>query len=135
MPHGPPEMSLPTTFAFADFGPVTNIPRLPERLTSLERILVPGAFSTYAPTQSLMRSFPAIVVLTLPLLTSIAFSPPVMLLITFFATVVLREPSVTTIPPALVLGLPITSFLATVVLMLLTPTMIPPATLPMTRFP
>src|SRR5215210_5028573 len=135
MPHAPPEMSLPTTFALADFWPATTVPAKPERLTSLERILVPGASTLNTPSQLPMRSFPAMVVLVLSKMTSIAFSPSGMLLTTLFTTLVLREPSVTTIPPALVLGLAITSFLAIVVLMLLTPTMIPPATLPMTRFP
>ena len=62
MPHAPPEMLLPTTFAFAGFGPAMKVPTIPERLISLERILVPGESMTNTPTQLPMRSFPAIVV-------------------------------------------------------------------------
>src|ERR687890_2400767 len=43
MPHGPPEMRLPTTLAslLARPGPKMAMPVLPKRLTSLETILVP----------------------------------------------------------------------------------------------
>src|SRR5215211_8524088 len=58
MPHGPPEMLLPTTFAFADFWPTTTVPTKPERLISLERIFVPGESTTSTPTQLPTRSFP-----------------------------------------------------------------------------
>src|SRR5918998_4021589 len=46
MPHAPPEMLLPTTFAFTGFGPPKKIPAKLERLISLERILVPVVFSS-----------------------------------------------------------------------------------------
>ena len=46
MPNAAPEMLLPTTFAFADFWPITIVPATPERLISLERIFVPGASTT-----------------------------------------------------------------------------------------
>src|SRR3712207_4443105 len=63
MPHGPPEMLLPTTFAFTGFGPAIKIPAKPERLISLERILVPVVIcSTNTPAPLPMRSFPATVV-------------------------------------------------------------------------
>src|ERR671913_858551 len=51
MPHGPPEMLLPTTFAFAGFGPNMEMPVLPERLMSLERILVPVELRITVPTK------------------------------------------------------------------------------------
>src|SRR5215218_4730762 len=52
MPHGPPEMLLPTTFAFTGFGPAMKIPTILERLISLERILVPVVFwSPNTPSQ------------------------------------------------------------------------------------
>src|SRR5829696_3338159 len=73
MPHAPPEMLLPTTLAslLARSGPKMTMPVSPERLMSLERILVPVEFSMTTPTQLSMRSFPAIVVST-PSVTSIA---------------------------------------------------------------
>src|SRR5918998_5290554 len=49
MPHALPEMLLPTTFAFASFGPNMRIPDLPERIMSLERIFVPGESKTLMP--------------------------------------------------------------------------------------
>src|SRR5215211_6228072 len=51
MPHGPPEMLLPTTFAFAGFGPKMEMPVLPERLMSLETILVPVESRISVPTK------------------------------------------------------------------------------------
>src|SRR5215204_2484300 len=64
MPHGPPEMLLPTTFAFADFWPpATTVPTIPERLISLERIFVPGESRTNTPAPLPTRSFPAMVVI------------------------------------------------------------------------
>src|SRR5829696_2615693 len=96
MPHAPPEMLLPTTLAslLARSGPKMTMPVSPERLMSLERILVPVEsritvpttvlsvmslerilvpveFSRTTPTQLSMRSLPAIVVST-PSVTSIA---------------------------------------------------------------
>src|SRR5919107_922498 len=54
MPHGPPEMRLPTTLAslLARPGPKMAMPVLPERLTSLERILVLGESTTNMPSPS-----------------------------------------------------------------------------------
>src|SRR5215204_6215780 len=51
MPHAPPEMLLPTTLAslLARSGPKMTMPVSPERLMSLERILVPVDFSTSMP--------------------------------------------------------------------------------------
>ena len=54
MPHAPPEMLLPTTFALlARSGPKRKIPVLPERLMSLERILVPVDSTTSTPRREL----------------------------------------------------------------------------------
>src|SRR5215212_9991939 len=50
MPHTPPEMLLPTTFASWDFWPATNVPMMPKRLITLERILVPGESTMYTPS-------------------------------------------------------------------------------------
>src|SRR5919107_4255726 len=55
MPHGPPEMLLPTTFKFADFWPTTIVPTIPERLISLERIFVAGESKTSTPTPRCLR--------------------------------------------------------------------------------
>src|SRR5687768_8510987 len=57
MPHGPPEMLLPTTLAslLARSGPKMAMPVSPERLMSLETILVPGESSTNMPSNSLRR--------------------------------------------------------------------------------
>src|SRR5919107_2206120 len=55
MPNPPPEMLLPTTFAFADFWPTTIVPAIPERLISLERIFVAGESKTSTPTPRCLR--------------------------------------------------------------------------------
>src|SRR5918999_36651 len=57
MPHAPPEMLLPTTLAslLARSGPKMTMPESPERLMSLETILVPGESSTNMPSNSLRR--------------------------------------------------------------------------------
>src|SRR5829696_8024783 len=96
MPHAPPEMLLPTTFAFADFWPITKVPKIPERLISLERILVPGESTMNTPAQLPMRSFPAMVVSMLSK-ASIALWPSGMFLTSFFTTVV-RELKKTPMP-------------------------------------
>src|SRR5215218_6276189 len=156
MPHGPPEMRLPTTLAslLARPGPKMVMPVLPERLTSLERILVPVESKipvppmvlsvmsletilvpveslTNKPNQLPMRSFPAIVVSWLSK-ASIAGCPSGMLLTTLFTILVLREPSPTRMP--LYLSVSGTLFFAIVVLTLLAKA-IPLATLPVIRFP
>src|SRR5215210_2274496 len=55
MPHPPPEMWLPTTLAslLARSGPKMTMPVSPERLMSLERILVPVESPTTTPTKVL----------------------------------------------------------------------------------
>src|ERR671920_697201 len=132
MPHGPPEMRLPTTLAslLARSGPKMTMPVLPERLTSLERILVPGESSTYTPTTSLRR-----VVLEnifVPGESKTAMPKTLFFLTTLF-TILVRELESTTMPSA-VSGLPITWLFAIVVLTLPLAT-IPLATLPVIRFP
>src|SRR5215203_1475580 len=133
MPHAPPEMLLPTTLASlsARSGPKMTMPVSPERLMSLERILVPVESLTSTPAQLPMRSFPAIVVSWLSK-ASIAGCPSGMLLTTLFTILVLREPSPTRMP--LYLSVSGTWFFAIVVLTLLAKA-IPLATLPVLRFP
>src|SRR5215207_6838052 len=156
MPHAPPEMLLPTTLASlsARSGPKMTMPVSPERLMSLEtivvpvdstipvantvlsvmsleRILVPVESLTSTPAQLPMRSFPAIVVSWLSK-ASIAGCPSGMLLTTLFTILVLREPSPTRMP--LYLSVSGTWFFAIVVLTLLAKA-IPLATLPVIRFP
>src|SRR5918993_3741435 len=94
MPHGPPEMRLPTTLAslLARPGPRMAMPVLPERLTSLERILVPGESTTNTPRK--VSGLPitwlfATVVLTLPAVTIPLATLPVA---RFPTTVELRAP-------------------------------------------
>src|SRR5215204_431397 len=129
MPHGPPEMLLPTTFAFARSTNPRKIPTTSFRRVVLERILVAVESMTPMPSTELpMESFPAIVVFGL-LLTSI---PKTLLLTTLF-TILVRELE-STMMPFSVSGLPITWFFAIVVLTLL-PKAIPLATLPVIRFP
>src|ERR687889_1376372 len=55
MPHAPPEMLLPTTLAslLARSGPKMTMPVSPERLMSLERILVPVESRIAVPTKVL----------------------------------------------------------------------------------
>src|ERR671910_787683 len=133
MPHAPPEMRLPTTLAslLARSGPNMAMPASPERLMSLERILVPVDSKTSTPSRLPMRSFPAKVVFVLTS-TSIPETKP---LKTFF-TILVRELNSTTMPSSSGSGLPlrITWFFATVVLTLQAAP-IPRVTLPMTRFP
>src|SRR5215217_1347677 len=83
MPHPPPEMLLPTTLAslLARSGPNMVMPVSPERLMSLERILVPVDSKTSTPSRLPMRSFPAKVVFVLTS-TSIPETKP---LKTFFS--------------------------------------------------
>src|SRR5215217_3066736 len=157
MPHAPPEMLLPTTLAslLARSGPKMVMPVSPERLMSLETILVPVESRITVPTTVLsVMSLETILVPVEPSSTiptalpvkvlfatvvsmlsnaAIAAMPSGVLLTSLFTTLV-RELSWTTMPSALVSGLPITWFFATVVLMLTTAS-IPPATLPMARFP
>src|SRR5215208_1188905 len=157
MPHAPPEMLLPTTLAslLARSGPKMTMPDLPERLMSLERILVPVdstipvastvlsvmsletilvpvASAINTPNQLPTRSFSSMVVLVTPSCTSIAFVSSGMFLTVFFAIVVLEL--ISTLMPSLLSGLPMTSLFSIVVLMLLEVRPIP-AALPMARFP
>src|SRR5215218_7682050 len=157
MPHAPPEMLLPTTLAslLARSGPKMRMPASPERLMSLEtilvpvesritvpttvlsvmsleRILVPVEPSSTIPTELPVKVLFATVVSMLSNAAIAAMSPG--MLLTSLLTTLVRELSWTTMPSALVSGLPITWFFATVVLMLTTAS-IPPATLPMARFP
>src|SRR5215213_8619547 len=55
MPAAPPEMLLPTTLAslLARSGPKMEMPTSPERLMSLERILVPVESKITVPTEVL----------------------------------------------------------------------------------
>src|SRR5919112_4031714 len=131
MPHGLPERSLPTTFAFAGCVPPKKIaiPTTSLRRATLERIFVPGESSTPMPSTELpMESFPAIVVFGL----FVASIPKTLLLTTLF-TILVRELNSTTMPWSFS-SLPITWFFATVVLTLRAAP-IALATLLVTRFP
>src|SRR5215211_2734048 len=159
-PHGPPETRLPTTLAslLARSGPKMVMPVLPERLTSLARILVPvestiamppkvlsvmslarilvpGESPTNRPTQLFSRSFFATVVAMAPSTIIALWSPSGMFLTSLFTILVLRESSPTTIPSELAaLGLATMWFFAMVVSMFL-PRPIAPEPLPTKRFP
>jgi hypothetical protein len=66
MPHGLPEIWLPTTFAFARSANPRKIPNPSLRRVVLESIFVPVASKELMPTSELpMDLFPAMVVLTL----------------------------------------------------------------------
>ena len=66
MPHAPPEMLLPTTFAFARSANPRKIPTSSLRRVVLKSIFVPVAAKELMPVCELpMDLFPAMVVLTL----------------------------------------------------------------------
>src|SRR5829696_1081048 len=91
MPLAPPEMLLPTTLAslLARSGPKMTMPDSPERLMSLERILVP--VDSTIPVASTVLSVMSLERILVPVesLASIPRSLPVKVL---FATVALRSP-------------------------------------------
>src|SRR5215217_8291401 len=104
MPHGPPEMLLPTTFAFAGFGPKMVMPVLPERLTSLETILVPVESRITVPTKVLsMMSLLETILVPVESMTS----TPRLLSVRSLLEMVALVPSSIKIP---LLELPSTSF-------------------------
>src|SRR5215216_381657 len=155
MPHAPREMWLPTTLAslLARSGPKMTMPDSPERLMSLERILVPvdstipvantvlsvmslerilvpGVSETNVPTPLFSRSLSAMVVAMDPSTTIALWSPSGMFLTTLFTILKLRVLS-TRIPPPL---LPVMLFLPMMALML-PKASIPTPALPTMSFP
>src|SRR5215217_1885326 len=91
MPHAPPEMWLPTTLASlsARSGPKMTMPDSPERLMSLETIVVP--VDSTIPTDNTVLSVMSLETILVPVdfLAKIPRSLPVKVL---FATVALRSP-------------------------------------------
>src|SRR5829696_1995521 len=95
MPYAPPEMLLPTTLASL-LARKMMMPVSPERLMSLERILVPGASSTYTPRISVrLTSLERIFVSVEPMTPMPETELPME---SFPATVVFMFPSSTLIP-------------------------------------
>src|SRR5215212_812867 len=123
MPHAPREMLLPTTLAslLARSGPKMTMPDSPERLMSLETILVP--VDSTIPVASTVLSVMSLETILVPV--DFSTSMPRLLPMRLFPATVVRELASTTMPSASVLGLPITWFFAIVVLTL------PPKAIPL----
>src|SRR5215210_1452027 len=96
MPHAPPEMLLPTTLAsvLARSGPKMTMPVSPERLMSLERILVP--VDSRIPVASTVLSVMSLERILVPV--DISTSMPRLLPMRLFPATVVRELASTAMP-------------------------------------